>query len=923
MKKLLVIGLVFLIYCNGFAEVKTPQQRLESFRLHQKLHDESLFKTVTWRGIGPYFMSGRIDDIEVYENKSQKFYIATASGGLWLTENNGTTWTSLFDQESSITIGDIAISQTDEHLIWVGTGEQNSSRSSYAGTGVFKSVDGGKNWKNMGLTDSHHISRVIVNPSDNNIVYVAVIGHLYTGNPERGVFKTTDGGETWQKVLYISPKTGVIDLVMHPANPDILLASAWQRERKAWNFTESGVESGIYKTVDGGKNWKKVNNGFPQNQYTGRIGLDICRSNPDVIVALLDNQEPKPVEKKESKSGLSIEKVSSMTAESFLKIADKQMTQFLKEVDAPRRFSAEFLKGAVKEGRLSLAEMGKLLADANNRLFNTNVKGAEVYVSQDGGESWKKSHEGYLASMIYYSYGYYFGQIRIAPNDPKTIYVLGVPLMKSTDGGKTFTRIDNNPGMFGGGAVHLDMHALWIDPANSDRLLLGNDGGLNMSYDGGGSWQKFNNLPLAQCYTVNLDMQTPYQVYTGLQDNGVNVGPSTFTLGDRAKPWQQLMGGDGAFVQTEPGNPDIVYAEYQFGSISRMDREKGNSVGIQPQSPDPLSPYRFNWLTPFMISHHNPYILYLGGNKVLKTVNRGDDWMELSGDLTDNKHTDGDVPFATITALDESPLTPEILYAGTDDGNVWVTKNSGASWEKIVSGLPKKWVTRIVASTHQKERVYVTMTGYRDDDFSTYVFVSNDCGKTWKSLKANLPEEPVNVIREDPLNKDILYLGTDLTIYVSLNGGQQWHSLRGNLPTNAVYDMRVHPRDRELVIGTHGRGVFILPLKNIQQMTAGLLGRTVHVFEPQTVVLPRYSWGEPKDAVLQFYLARKGQAEIRILDTSGRVIHTMSITGVKGLNAVTWDLKYGKDGRDRLKAGKYTVVVKVGKNKAQSHLLVK
>lgn len=324
-----------------------------------------------------------------------------------------------------------------------------------------------------------------------------------------------------------------------------------------------------------------------------------------------------------------------------------------------------------------------------------------------------------------------------------------------------------------------------------------------------------------------------------------------------------------------------------------------------------------------MISHHNPFILYLGGNKVLKTVNRGDDWMELSGDLTDNKHTDGDVPFATITALDELPLTPEILYAGTDDGNVWVTKNSGASWEKVVSELPKKWVTRIVASMHQKERVYVTMTGYRDDDFSTYVFVSNDCGKTWQSLKANLPEESVNVIREDPLNKDILYLGTDLTIYVSLNGGQQWHSLRGNLPTNAVYDMRVHPRDRELVIGTHGRGVFILPLKNIQQMNTGLLGQAVHVFEPKTVVLPRYSWGAPKDAVLEFYLVREGQTEIRILDASARVLHTMSVAGVKGLNAVNWDLKYGKEGRDRLKAGKYTVVVKVGKSKAQSHLLVK
>jgi len=660
MKKILIISLAIFIYGSLMASVTTADKRLESYHLHQELHAQSIFKTVEWRGIGPYFMSGRIDDIEAYENKPYKFYIAGASGGLWLTENNGTTWQPLFDHQSSITIGDIAISQTDETLIWVGTGEQNSSRSSYAGTGVFKSVDGGKTWKNMGLTDSHHISRIIVDPKDNDNVYVAVIGHLYTDNTERGVFKTMDGGKTWEKVLYISPKTGVIDLAMHPKNPNILLAAAWQRERKAWNFSEGGIESGIYKSVDGGKHWKKASEGFPQNKYTGRIGLDICRANPDVMVALLDNQEPKPLEKKKTESGLSIEKVSAMTGEDFLKLDDKQLKQFLKEADAPRRFTAGFLKEAVKEEKLTLAAIGKLLADANNRLFNTNVKGAEVYMSRDCGDTWQKTHDGFLDSYIYYSYGYYFGQIRVAPNDPNTLYILGVPLMKSIDGGKTFKEIDNNPGMFGVSDVHADMHALWIDPSTPERLLLGNDGGLNISYDGGDSWQKFNNLPLAQCYTVNIDRHTPYHVYTGLQDNGVNVGPNNFKLGDRDNTWHMILGGDGAFVYPEPGNPNVVYAEFQFGSIYRLDRKKGSDTGIQPQSPDPLSPYRFNWLSPFLISHHNPYTLYLGGNKVLKTVNRGDDWFELSGDLTDNKHTDGDVPFATITALDESPLTPEI-----------------------------------------------------------------------------------------------------------------------------------------------------------------------------------------------------------------------------------------------------------------------
>ncbi len=923
MRKTITICLAIIISGTLFSSVTKPDERLESYRVHQALQAESMFGAIQWREIGPYFMSGRIDDIEAYENKPYKFYIAAASGGLWLTENNGTTWQPLFDHQSSITIGDIAISQTDENVIWVGTGEQNSSRSSYAGTGVFKSMDSGKTWENMGLRDTHHISRVLVDPTNGNVVYVAAIGHLYTDNEERGVFKTTDGGKTWEKVLYINSKTGVIDLVMHPKNPDILLASAWHRERKAWNFIESGEESGIFKSVDGGKNWKRLNGGFPQNGYIGRIGLDICRSNPDVVVALLDNQEPKPVEKKELKSGLSIDGISVMSSAEFISITEKRLAEFLKETDAPREFSASFLLENVKAGKLTPKDICKLLTDANNRLFDTNVKGAEVYMSEDGGETWSKTHEGFLDSFIYYSYGYYFGQIRIAPNDKNTLYVLGVPLMKSVDGGKTFKDISENPGMFGVSGVHADMHALWIDPAMPQRLLLGNDGGLNISYDGGGSWQKINNLPLAQCYTVNIDQNTPYRVYTGLQDNGVNVGPSTFTLGDRDNIWKMVLGGDGAFVCPEPGNPDIVYAEYQFGSIYRLDMKTNSDTDIQPQSPDPLSPYRFNWLAPFFVSHHNPYTLFLGGNKVLKTVNRGDSWFEISADLTDNKNIDGDVPFATITALDESPLTPEIIYAGTDDGNVWVTKNSGGAWNKITNGLPKRWVTRVAASLHQKERVYLTMTGYREDDFATYVFVSGDYGETWQSLKGNLPEESVNVIEEDPLNENILYLGTDLTVYVSLDRGKSWHSLRGNLPTNAVYDMRVHSRDRELVIGTHGRGVFILPVKNIQQLTADLQSRALHLFTPDPVSLPRYSWIEQEDAVFEFYLANDGDIEMRILDASGKLVHRMNVCGKRGMNRVSWNLKYGDDSRMKMKSGKYLVSIKAGKAKSEDHLTVK
>ncbi len=746
-----IFGLSF-IYANSTAT--SAEERLKSYEKHLQMKNASIFKRLEWREIGPYFVGGRIDDIEAYENNPGKFYIAAASGGLWVTENNAATWTPIFDHESSITIGDIAISQTDQNLIWVGTGEQNSSRSSYAGTGAFKSTDGGKTWKNMGLTDTHHIGRVLIDPVDNNIVYVAAIGHLFTYNEERGLFKTTDGGKTWKKILYISPKTGVIDVVMHPKNRKILFAAAWQRERKAWNFWEGGEESGIYKSVDEGDTWEKIGNGFPQTGYIGRIGLAVSPSNPQVVYAFLDNQEPKP---------------------------------------------------ATNDG---------------------DIKGAEVYRSNDGGETWTKTNQYYLDSVVF-TYGYYFGNIRVSPDNEDVIYVLGVPLLKSTDGGKTFKDASNLANGSGMGGVHADMHALWINPKNPKQLILGNDGCLNISYDEGTTWQKIDNIPLAQCYTIHYDNQDPYFVYTGLQDNGVNRGPSDFKLGCRENPWQMVMFGDGGFVQPQPDDPTTIYVAVQFGNIFRAElKEKRITKFIKPNSPDEKSPYRFNWLAPFLLSPYNPHTLYVGGNKVLKSVDRGENWEEISPDLTNQQQTDGDVPYATIVALDESPLSLGLLYVGTDDGNVWVRKSVQANWEKINRGLPGKWVTRIVASGYKKERAYVTLIGYREDDFKTYVYASDDYGKTWNSIKGNLPEEPVNVIREDPVNESILYLGTDLTVYVTIDRGRTWYSLKNNLPTNAVYDLRVHPRENELIIGTHGRGVFILPIKYIRQRAGEKYGLT-------------------------------------------------------------------------------------------------
>jgi len=495
------------------------------------------------------------------------------------------------------------------------------------------------------------------------------------------------------------------------------------------------------------------------------------------------------------------------------------------------------------------------------------------------------------------------------------VYLLGFSLLKSLDGGKTFNSIAGIDGFWGHSVVHADMQAMWIDPHNPQRLLLGNDGGFNISYDAGETWQKISNLPLAQCYTIHYDLETPYRIYTGLQDNGVNRGFSNFQYGSRDNIWTAILAGDGAFVQPEPGNANTVYAEYQFGYIYRLDlKEEKNSAFIRPAAPDPKNPYRFNWLSPFLISHFNPYTIYMGANKVLKTIDKGEHWQEISPDLTDQKNIHGDVPYATIVSLDESPVQPGLLYAGTDDGNLWVLKNTLSGWEKINQGLPKKWVTRITASKYKKERVYITQTGYREDDFSTYVFGSEDYGRTWSSIKANLPDEPVNVIREDPVNENILYLGTDLGIYVTLDRGQNWFSLKNNLPTNAVYDLRVHPRENQLIIGTHGRGVFLLPVKLIQAMTPELKQKPLHLMTLTDVFLSRDPFSPQEPMTVWFYSNTTADMRWEILDKNRKSIESFTISAIEGINRWTWTP--GEKSEDstgkKWEKGEYTLVLKKG-----------
>ncbi|MCP2519416.1 T9SS type A sorting domain-containing protein [Candidatus Aminicenantes bacterium AC-335-B20] len=834
-----------------------PSLRLKWWKDHLALKEKSIFKNLKWRFVGPVWMSGRITDIEVPKGKPYTIYVATASGGVWKTENEGTTWEPIFENESSATIGDIAISQSNPNIIWVGTGENNSSRSNYSGTGVFKSTDGGKTWKNMGLNDSHHIGRIIIHPENPDIVYVAVLGHLYTYNEERGIYKTTDGGKTWEKILYISEKTGFIDLVMDPSNPDILYAAAWQRLRKAWNMWEYGPESGIYKTEDGGKTWKKLTKGLPTEGEMGRIGLAVAPSNPKIIYALIDNHAS---------------------------------------------------KRKVKPGEL----------DPYGLPLKKVIKGAELYRSDNGGRTWKKINKQDLEDL-YYTYGYYFGEVRVDPKNENVVYLLGVPLLKSTDGGKTFQRLSYKD-------FHGDHQAMWIDPENPNHIIDGNDGGINISYDGGKTWKDFKNLPVVQFYFVNVDMAKPFNIYGSAQDNGCFRGPVTHNPEtDPYWEWERIPGGEASYIQIDPINPDIIYTEGYYGRLMRVNLRDNTTVNIRPKVKKGEPRLRCNWLTPFIISPHNPFIIYFGAQYLYRSLNRGDSWQKISPDLTTNPEQ-GDVPYGTITTISESPLKPGLIYVGTDDGNVWVTKNGGAKWEKITEGLPpKKWVSRIIASAFDETTVYVTLNGYRDDDFDKYIYKSIDYGKTWIDIGNNLPCGPINVIKEDPKNKKILYVGTDLGVYVSIDEGKNWHTLGSNMPTAYVHDLVVHPRDNILVAGTHGRSIWVMDVSPIQEYNEKIQAKDIHIFKIKPVKIPK-EWWRPREKVVITYVLKESQpVKISILDSKGKIIKKLKGTGDKGFNQVEWDLTTESKKREErfAKPGIYIVRIETKKAKAEEKIEIK
>ncbi len=737
-----------------------PALRMKWIDQHIAMKAMTPYKDMKWRFIGPDIIGGRCVDIAVPKGSRNIIYIASAVGGLWKTENTGITWDCLTDELPTMSSGDIDISASNPNIIYYGTGEANIFRASLAGTGVYRSTDAGKTWTHAGLTGTYTIGRIRVHPTNPDVVYVAASGHEWTYSPDRGVYKTTDGGKTWQKILYINEKIGAIDLVMDPKNPDTLIASMCHRIRLRWSDPVPEPEDGLFKTMDGGKTWKPANTGLPDTKFTGRIGLDLCLKKPSVVYAFVDNHTP---------------------------------------VRAP------------KEGELDSYLRQRTYPD---------IAGAEVYRSDDQGETWKKMSPA-DPSMERFggTYGWVFGQIRVDPSHDNTIYLMGVGLVKSTDGGKSFARISYE-------GLHGDHHGIWIDPDDSNYVINVNDGGANVSYDGGKAWRDFHKgIPSIQFYNVMYDMQKPFAIYGSVQDQGtmrgLGVQPPQQPTGRRFRPqtvrWETAPGGEGTIIAVDPSNPNIVYSSSFYGMLMRSEYKDGQwqSKNIYPK-PGPGEPfYRGQWLAPTILSPHDSNVVYHGFQFVFRSKDRGETWQKISPDLTYNDpKNQGKLPYAinyaTLTAIDESPFKAGVLYAGSDDGRVHVTMDGGAKWTEITAGLPyNKHVWGIVASKYDAATVYVSLIGRHDDDFAPYLYKSTDYGKTWVNIGTSLPGS-TNAVREDPKKANVLFSGTDLGPYVSTDGGKTWNYLGSGMPNVAVWDIQVHPRDNMIIAATNGRGMWII-----------------------------------------------------------------------------------------------------------------
>lgn len=863
-----------------------------------------------WRNLGPANFGGRIVDLAVDPRRTSTFYVATATGGVFKTLNNGTTFKPVFENEAVISVGDIAVAPSAPEIVYIGTGEANNQRSSYWGDGVYRSTNGGESWTHCGLERTEHIGRIVVHPTDPDVAWVAALGALYTPNPERGLFRTKDGGRSWECVKAIDEDVGFVDVAIDPANPDVLFAASYQRRRRAHDMVESGPGSGLWKSTDAGDSWQKLAGGLPSGNI-GRIGLAVYPANPKILYALIENNNPRQ------------------------RNADEQSSS----ADDSRRDGAAGQQGP--QGRAPRTE------------------GGEVWRSDDGGETWKKQNRAPVGGSPHY----YYGQIRVSPTDDQRLYVLGVRVSVSSDGGKSWDTIASN--------LHSDHHALEIDPRDEDRILLGNDAGLALTYDGGETWDYVNDLPIGQFYAIGVDMRQPYWVYGGTQDNGTWGIPSRAPSrrGLRKAHAVQVNGGDGFYVCVDPEDPNTVYSESQFGAISRLDLATGERKSIKPRRERGEPPLRSNWSSPILISPHNARTIYFGTQYVHRSRDRGDHWQRISEDLTTNdaEKIKGNVPHCTITTLAESPREEGLLLAGSDDGKVWLSRNAGERWTDLSDRFPglrsNLWVSRVEASYHDTDTFYVSFTGYRDDLREPYLYMTTDGGEKFVSIAATLPRSSVNVIREHPRNANVLFVGNEEGVQVSIDAGASWHPLgkqgrsaeapeeeittetkaeqaaaereqqtqaqeaeanlqppppsesrsrrrgrdsasRGALPTVPVHDLLVHPRDADLIVGTHGRGLFILDIAPLENLDETVAASSFHVFPPRDGVLlnsgfqqgydGHRGWSAPNPptaAVFRYYFAQDGEGPttVRVLDAAGRQLLSRRGTSTAGMHTVEWN----------------------------------
>jgi len=810
---------------DSYIEATTGKERLASYETIQNLRDTSLFNSIEFTNIGPFKIGGRVTDIEANPDNENYFYVATASGGVWLTEDNGKNYKPIFENQATLSVGDIWVDWKHNETIWVGTGEANSSRSSYPGTGIYRSLDKGLSWENMGLENTNHIARIVIHPDTPSIIWVAALGSLYSQNENRGIFKTINGGETWEKILYLNDTTGAIDLVINPQDPNTLYASFWHRQTRAWNRIEAGNTSGIYKTTDGGNSWKEISkkkNNFPQGEGIGRIGLAIYPKNPEIIYAFLDNQTVIKTEKTnfDKSNTLSLEDFKTMTKENFLQLSNKKIDNFLSKHSFSSQFTSEKLKKLVEQDSITPIDFYFHKTDTNI-INDGQITGLQIYKSTNGGQKWKLMNKNMPLSFEFnYNFGYYFGQIRVSYFDENEIYVGGLYLYKSKNGGKTLNPVkDRN--------IHVDQHAIWLNPNKENHLIIGNDGGVNISYNKGKSWTLANNFPITQFYAISNDNLKPYNIYGGTQDNGTWY--TSISDLNTNNQFNQLGGGDGMQTQIDTVDYQNFIFGYQYGKYFKTTIRK-NSNKLNFLKTEEISTnlainetqLRFGWQSPILLSKTEKNILYLGSNKLVKQDLSTRLTKLISPDLTNNGQK-GCTTFGTIFSFSISKLDENLIYTGSDDGAIFRTENKGVIWEKINQTMPEKLkVTKIIASEHKKERVYASLSGYSFDNSNKFLYKSEDYGNHWVEIGNNLPNIAINCIYEDPKFENIIYLGTDFGIFISLNKGESFYSMHNNLPNVPVLDIKINPSENHLIVATHGRSLFVANLSDLYKINKEL-----------------------------------------------------------------------------------------------------